>query len=42
MSMVYGLVQPVSVTSRVEGSTDLCLWKRETGEAEIIKNSGAI
>lgn len=31
LSMVYGLVQPGSVTSRAEGSTDLRLWKGEMG-----------
>jgi len=30
----HGLVQPSSVTSGAEGSTDLCLRKGETGDPE--------
>jgi len=37
---VYRLVQPSSLTSRVEGFANLLLWKGERGDSKIIKNSG--
>jgi len=37
--MVYGLVQPGSMTNRAEGYTDPHLWKGETGDPKLIKNN---
>jgi len=37
--MVYGLVQPGSMTSRVEGFMNPHLQKGETEDPKIIKNS---
>ena len=32
LSMVYGQVQPSSMSGGAEGSANLCLWKGETGD----------